>query len=431
MTNQAQNQKPETKPSTCRSPIRSFGHSNLIRHSGFGFRISSGFTLVELLVVIGIILILIGILLPAVSKLRMSAYATDTSNEISQISNACGQYYSTFHAYPGPFSNDDTTGGPTSNLAVGFGTGSGTPTLQDIYFNSAVNPLSSDAAFTKSPWTVTGAENLVLGLMGGLRLVSSNPTVLAFAPTEVGLGPLSLNPVNPARTPSFFSTGSNYLMWCQLNGANQNIQTPGAYQPAVTTGTPPSQTPVFTGTAFTDPAGSAAYDCPIPVFVDRFAAPGPLPILYLRARTGAKGIVWDNISVQQDGNGNAPADYQYDTREIYPYTFSHIGLPSTDSTGQPNSHNLTNIGAFPPNPVLPNMSPVVYTNATAPHPQQTANAGPYFMNTSITATNSSTDIETNFTGRPRMVDQFILISAGPDGVYGTADDITSFGSVSN
>ena len=174
--------------------------------------------------------------------------------------------------------------------------------------------------------------------MGGLRLLSANATLqVIFAPAEVGLGPLSLNPINPTRAPSFFSTGSNYLMWCQLNSATatQTVQTTGAYQSLVP-GT-------FTGTPFTDPAGSKAFDCPIPVFVDRFPSPGPLPILYLRARTGAKGIVWDNINVTSDGNGNTPAYYQYDLRDIYPYTYSHIGMTAFDKNMTANTHNLYGI----------------------------------------------------------------------------------------
>jgi prepilin-type N-terminal cleavage/methylation domain-containing protein len=372
---------------------------------------SKGFTLTEILVVIGIIVVLMSILLPVVSKIRYAAYNADTQNEISQISNACTAYYSTYHAYPGPFSNDDTSGGPTNQTSSGFTTGDGNPTLTSLYFNGGFASVAVDSAAT-NPWTVTGAENLVVGLMGGLRINPGGtaPGILAFAPAEVGLGPMNLSLTNPSRAQSFLPAGSNYLMWCQLNGNNQNVQTIGAYQSAVA-GT-------FTGTAFTDPAGSAAADCPIPVFVDRFPTPGPLPILYLRARTGAKGIVWDNTGYMMN------AYYQYDLRDILPYTDSHIGLPANDTTGMSNTHNLTNVGNFPP-------AMVVKSNSLAPHPQQTADAGAYFMNSSITPTDQSNPPSSiNATGRPRAVDQFILISAGQDGVYGTSDDITSFGSVS-
>jgi type II secretory pathway pseudopilin PulG len=427
MTNQIRNPKLETRLSDHRSPIGSFGHSNLIRHSDFEFRISQGFTLVELLVVIGIIIILVGILLPVISKIRYAAYGADTQNEISQISSACSSYYSTYHAYPGPFSNDDTTGSGAKTQAVNFGT----PTLAGIYFNGAPAADPSDPISGANPWTVTGAENLVLGLMGGVRFASSPPLQLVFAPQEVGLGPLSLNPVNPTRTPSFFSTGSNYLMWCQTNKSGQTVQTTGAYQNL--SGTTPQ---TFTGTPFTDPAGTKAFDCPIPVFVDRFPTPGPMPILYLRARTGAPGIVWDNNTggTGSAGPGGGPAYYQYDLRDIYAYTQTHIGLAAYDNSSpapQPNSHNLNGIGDFPPFFTAPLTGPGVFSNSAAPHPNQIQNAGPYFMNTAITPTNASSDQSINATGRPRAVDQYILISAGPDGVYGTSDDITSFGSVSN
>jgi type II secretory pathway pseudopilin PulG len=418
MTNQIRNPKLETNPRG--RPFRPFGHSNLIRISNFEFRISRGFTLVELLVVIGIIIILVGILLPVISKIRYAAYNADTQNEISQISNACSSYYSTYHAYPGPFSNDDIGGGlARTNGYQGSGStpSAGPATLAYYYLNGTYT------AIPNMPWAVTGAENLVLGLMGGLRVDTIPPAVaptnLAFAPAEVGLGPLSLNPNNPSRTPSFFSTGSNYLMWCQTNGGGQNVQTTGAYQ-NLSGATPPT----FTGTPFTDPASTAAFDCPIPVFVDRFPSPGPLPILYLRARTGAKGVVWDNITGtgSYDFYGNEPADYQYDLRDIYPYTWSHIGLPSNNSSGNAVTHNLIGIGTSFSGPVAKT------TALNSPGPNGVPNGGLYFTNQSIPPTNTS---DPNYFGRPRAVDQFILISAGPDGIYGTSDDITSFGSVSN
>jgi type II secretory pathway pseudopilin PulG len=389
-------------------------------HSAFGNRHSafySAFTLAELLVVIGIIIILVGILLPVISKIRYAAYNADTQNEISQISNACSAYYSTYHAYPGPFSNDDIGGGlARTNGYQGSGStaSAGPATLTYYYFNGAPTQISN------FPWAVTGAENLVLGLMGGLReaVISTGPPptyALAFAPQEVGLGPLSLNANNPSRTPSFFSTGSNYLMWCQTNSSGQTIQTTGAYQ---------SATGSFTGTAFTDPAGTAAFDCPIPVFVDRFPAPGPLPILYLRARTGGKGVVWDNITGNgsYDFYGNEPADYQYDLRDIYPYTWSHVGLPVATGSNTSVTHNLIGIG-----PTLSgSVAKTTALNSTGPN--GVANGWLYLANQSIPPTNTN---DPNYFGRPRAVDQFILISAGPDGIYGTPDDITSFGSVSN
>jgi type II secretory pathway pseudopilin PulG len=357
-----------------------------------------------LLVVIGIIAILMGLLFPIIAKVRMAVYKTDTANLISQISNACNSYYTTYHAYPGPFSNDDTSGALaniTLNAQYLPQTSSGTPVIAGVY----LSPTAISPGTPNPPWNrVTGAQNLVLGLMGGLRPGPTAGTVY-FAPAEVGLGPMNLTVTNPARTPSFIPAGSNFLMWCQPNSGGQVVQTTGNFQNL--SGNPSA----YVGSQFTDSTGvTHAADSPIPVFVDRFPAPGPLPILYLRARTGAKGVVWDNRTVKNDPDTGGPAFYQYDLRDTQPYTLSSIGL----TMGK--THYINAISNFPP--------------AMGMNPPALANAGPYFMNASIPPTNTSSAQYMDQTGRPRAVDQFILISAGPDGIYGTTDDITSFGDVS-
>lgn len=364
------------------------------------------FTLVELLVVIGIITILIGILIPVVGKVRTAARNASTASFISQLSSAIDAYYQDYRSYPGPLSNLEVWNS-SSPPAITIDTD---PQITSQGF-ATVQPTGA-GAFREQ---ITMSENLVLGLLGGLKYQTS-PAGIFYDPRLVGSGANSLNSTGVTKRGKAYIDATN-LSWRKGDSAADQGRTTGYYK---------------------DDAASAM-DTLIPEFLDQYN--DPMPILYLRAKNGASpvpepptGTATDNVNgiiTFHQTNPNL-RNGQYDVHQIAGYVLPNASSQFSIGEGKRKIDYYQDSATPIATPAKPYHGLGGGPNAVrAPDPTAVLsprgngyyypyNAYPYFRNKSLS---------TPQTPIPHQKDGYILISAGVDRIYGTDDDITNFGTI--
>ncbi|HEY0007468.1 MAG TPA: type II secretion system protein [Tepidisphaeraceae bacterium] len=252
-----------------------------------------------------------------------------------------------------------------------------------VFLNNQLKPFTNAAPEVNGEalsigTSVTSSENLYLALSGGLFLdTSTTPNNFNYVADRAknASGPGSLNPRKITPIAAYMPVASKET---SLEGPNVDRGMPAGQWNAT--------------------AGGFAGDTVVPEYMDKF--PTPSPILYSRAIKGAPFFYSDRTTPNFD------AGTQYQTAHIT-NTYS-----SASSIGQPWSPEVKHFAAA--------------TNDTS------TNARP---GTPATETYGTTPGMLNYLGSqnstslpiaPVQKDAYILISAGPDGIYGTKDDITNF-----
>ena len=163
---------------------------------------TKGFTLIELLVVIAIIAILIGLLLPAVQKVREAAAKMQCQNNLKQLALGVHNYISTFQAFP-------MSSSPWVNNNNGFGWIFRTlPYLEQESVYNQIIPYESGSMFAGGGLLNPACRNAIASPVKTLYCPSDG-SALPGSPVETKM--FQMDPIKVTLTNYKGSMGDNRM----------------------------------------------------------------------------------------------------------------------------------------------------------------------------------------------------------------------------